>query len=126
MGASSVAAPAFISEIATAAKRGRLVAQYQFNIVLGIFIAFLSNYLIAQIGGTHDWRWMLGVEAIPALVYILLVLKVPESPRWLATVKKDTNAALGVLKDIYDEADATTELTSILNHQEVGARTSVF
>ncbi len=126
VGASSVAAPAFISEIATAAKRGRLVAQYQFNIVLGIFIAFLSNYLIAQIGGTHDWRWMLGVEAIPALVYILLVLKVPESPRWLATVKKDTNAALGVLKDIYDEADATTELTSILNHQEVGARTSVF
>lgn len=126
VGASSVAAPAFISEIATAAHRGRLVAQYQFNIVLGIFIAFLSNYLIAQIGGTHDWRWMLGVEAIPALLYILLVLKVPESPRWLATVKKDSKAALTVLIDIYGESEATQELDSILNHQEWAERVSLF
>ncbi|MFT5724870.1 MAG: SP family xylose:H+ symportor-like MFS transporter [Bacteroidia bacterium] len=126
VGASSVAAPAFISEIATASRRGRLVAQYQFNIVLGIFIAFLSNFLIAQIGGSHDWRWMLGVEAIPALVYIVLVLKVPESPRWLATVKKDTTAALSVLKGIYSDEEAQLELESILNHQEKGARTSVF
>lgn len=126
VGASSVAAPAFISEIATASKRGRLVAQYQFNIVLGIFIAFISNYVIAQIGGAHDWRWMLGVEAIPALIYILLVMKVPESPRWLATAIKDTESALSVLKGIYTDEEAKAELTSILNHQETEERTSVF
>ncbi|MFT5512460.1 MAG: SP family xylose:H+ symportor-like MFS transporter [Bacteroidia bacterium] len=126
VGASSVAAPAFIAEIASAKNRGRLVAQYQFNIVLGIFIAFLSNYLIAQIGGAQDWRWMLGVEAIPALIYVLLVMKLPESPRWLATVKKDPDAALAVLKETRSESEAKQELESILNHQDKSERTSVF
>jgi len=126
VGASSVAAPAFILEIASASKRGRLVAQYQFNIVLGIFIAFLSNYVIAQIGGEHDWRWMLGVEAIPAFLYILLVLKVPESPRWLATVKKDTDAALKVLQEVYADDQAKQELAAIVDHQPVEERVSLF
>ena len=125
VGASSVAAPAFISEIASAHNRGRLVAQYQFNIVLGIFIAFLSNYVIAQIGVEHDWRWMLGVEAVPALLYILLVMQVPESPRWLATAKKDTVAASAVLKEMFTDAEAEAELESILNHQEVEQRVSL-
>ncbi|MCO4820324.1 MAG: sugar porter family MFS transporter [Bacteroidetes bacterium] len=125
VGASSVAAPAFISEIAMASKRGRLVAQYQFNIVLGIFIAFLSNYVIAQIGGEHDWRWMLGVEAVPALLYILLVLKVPESPRWLVTAKKDSVAALAVLNEMFSEDEAKAELESIIGHQVTEKRVSL-
>jgi len=82
VGASTVAAPAYVSEIAPAKDRGRLVGFYQFNIVLGILVAFLSNYLLSNIG-ENAWRWMVGVEAIPALIYTLLVLTVPKSPRWL-------------------------------------------
>ena len=83
VGASSVAAPIYISEIAPANRRGRLVALYQFNIVFGILIAFLSNYFIGKTMGEEAWRWMLGVEAIPAVAYVLMVLWIPESPRWL-------------------------------------------
>jgi MFS transporter, SP family, arabinose:H+ symporter len=83
VGASSIAAPLYISEIAPAHLRGRLVAMFQFNIVLGILIAFLSNYLIADLGGVNMWRWMLGVEIVPAFVFIVLMFTVPHSPRWL-------------------------------------------
>lgn len=83
VGASSVAAPVYISEIAPAERRGRLVALYQFNIVFGILIAFLSNYLIGQFMGEGSWRWMLGIEAVPALIYTFMVMGVPNSPRWL-------------------------------------------
>ncbi len=88
VGVSTIAAPLYISEIAPPDRRGRLTALFQFNIVLGIVIAFGSNALIA---GTseHDWRWMLGVEGIPALIYTALCLIIPESPRWLLTVRKD-------------------------------------
>jgi sugar porter (SP) family MFS transporter len=82
VGASTVAAPAYVSEIAPAKDRGRLVGLYQFNIVLGILIAFLSNYLLRNIG-ENAWRWMIGVEAIPAVIYTLMVFTVPKSPRWL-------------------------------------------
>lgn len=82
VGASTVAAPAYVSEIAPAKDRGRLVGFYQFNIVLGILAAFLSNYLLSNMG-ENAWRWMIGVEAIPALIYTLLVMTVPKSPRWL-------------------------------------------
>ncbi len=82
VGASTVAAPAYVSEIAPAKDRGRLVGFYQFNIVLGILIAFLSNYLLSNIG-ENAWRWMVGVEAIPAFFYTILVFTVPKSPRWL-------------------------------------------
>ncbi len=85
VGVSSVAAPIYISEISTAENRGRLTAMYQFNIVFGILIAFISNYLIGVlIDESVAWRWMLGIEGLPALVYTLLVLKIPQSPRWLA------------------------------------------
>ncbi|MDG2450311.1 MAG: sugar porter family MFS transporter [Saprospiraceae bacterium] len=84
VGASSVAAPIYISEIAPAEKRGRLVAAYQFNIVFGILIAFLSNYLFGKFLDENSWRWMLGIEALPALIYTALVTGVPNSPRWLA------------------------------------------
>lgn len=84
VGASSVAAPIYISEISSAQNRGRLTAMYQFNIVFGILIAFISNYLIGSFFSDDTaWRWMLGVEGIPALLYTILVLKIPNSPRWL-------------------------------------------
>jgi sugar porter (SP) family MFS transporter len=83
VGASSIAAPIYISEIAPAEQRGKLVATYQFNIVLGILVAFFSNYVIGLFGGMSAWRWMLGIEAVPALIYVALVLRIPESPRWL-------------------------------------------
>lgn len=83
IGVSSVAAPTYISEISTSSSRGRLVAMYQFNIVFGILVAFLSNYFLIGVGGVNDWRWMLGVMAVPSIVYTLMVLGIPESPRWL-------------------------------------------
>lgn len=84
VGASTIAAPAYISEIAPAKDRGKLVGLFQFNIVFGILIAFFSNYLLNGIG-PNDWRWMMGVEAVPAVIYTLFVLGVPKSPRWLLT-----------------------------------------
>lgn len=84
VGASSVAAPIYISEISNAENRGRLTALYQFNIVLGILIAFISNYIIGELfSSSVAWRWMLGIEGLPALIYVFLVLKIPNSPRWL-------------------------------------------
>jgi sugar porter (SP) family MFS transporter len=97
IGVSSVAAPTYISEITTAGRRGRLVALYQFNIVFGILIAFLSNYFLQGVGGSNDWRWMLGVLAIPSIIYTLLVIAIPESPRWLIIKKKDQTAAKKIL-----------------------------
>lgn len=90
VGVSSVAAPMYISEIAPPNARGKLVGLFQFNIVLGILIAYASNYLL---GGTGDnaWRMMLGVEAVPALAFVLLVARVPQSPRWLI-VKRNNEA----------------------------------
>jgi len=91
VGASTIAAPAYVSEIAPAAKRGRLVALYQFNIVLGILVAFISNYFLKDIG-ENAWRWMLGIQAIPATIYILLMLTVPKSPRWLLSKFRNEEA----------------------------------
>ena len=100
IGISSVVAPTYISEISTPATRGRLTAMYQFNIVFGILIAFISNYLLQGVGGAEDWRWMLGVLAIPSLIYTLMVVTVPESPRWLISIKNDLPAAKKVLAKI--------------------------
>lgn len=83
VGASSVVAPMYISEIAPAKNRGLLVALYQFNIVFGIVMAYVSNYLIGTAGLPEDWRWMLAVEGIPALIYSVMIFRIPESPRWL-------------------------------------------
>ncbi|RNC91929.1 MAG: MFS transporter [Allomuricauda sp.] len=98
VGASSVAAPIYISEISSADNRGRLTAMYQFNIVFGILIAFISNYLIGLLfGGETAWRWMLGIEALPALIYIFLVVKIPNSPRWLSLRGKEDAVVLEAL-----------------------------
>jgi sugar porter (SP) family MFS transporter len=97
IGISSVAAPTYISEISTAQSRGRLVAMYQFNIVFGILIAYLSNYFLEGIGGENDWRLMLGVMTVPSLIYSLMVFTIPESPRWLISSKGDVEGAKAVI-----------------------------
>ena len=89
IGVSSVAAPTYISEISNKNNRGKLVGMYQFNIVFGILIAYLSNYFLAGVGGENDWRWMLAVLLIPSIIYTLMTLGLPESPRWLFSVKND-------------------------------------
>ena len=107
IGVSSVVAPTYISEISTPATRGRLTAMYQFNIVFGILIAFISNYLLQGVGGSGDWRWMLGVLAVPSLIYTIMVTAVPESPRWLVSIKNDLPGAKKVLSLIgVDDPDA--------------------
>ncbi|MGE5519338.1 MAG: sugar porter family MFS transporter [Candidatus Dadabacteria bacterium] len=116
IGVSSVAAPTYISEISTPASRGRLVAMYQFNIVFGILIAFLSNYFLKGIG-ENDWRWMLGILVIPAIIYTLLVIRVPESPRWLIARKNNKDAAKKVLTKI-GVAEVDKEVNSIIDSIE--------
>jgi len=114
VGVSSVAAPIYISEITTGANRGKLGGLYQFWLVFGILIAFVSNWLLKGFDGANDWRWMLGIEAIPALIYTLMVIKVPNSPRWLALQKKDDEGALTVLNRIYEtKEDAEVQLQEI-------------
>ena len=98
VGISTIAAPAYISEIAPSKDRGRLVGLYQFSLVFGILLAFVSNYLLSGTGN-HDWRWMMGVEAFPALFYTFLCLKIPMSPRWLIT-KNRLNEAKAIYSKI--------------------------
>jgi SP family arabinose:H+ symporter-like MFS transporter len=97
IGMSTVAAPLYISEIAPASYRGRLAGMFQFNIVFGIVIAYLSNALLAD-AGENAWRWMLGVAAFPAILYTLSCLIIPESPRWLLAKKGDRRAGVAVLR----------------------------
>jgi len=111
VGASTIAAPAYISEIAPPKDRGKLVGLYQFNIVFGILIAFFSNFLLNGIG-ENDWRWMMGVEAIPAIIYTLFVLSVPKSPRWLLS-KFRTHEAREVLQRIDPDRDAEALMLKI-------------
>ena len=99
IGISTVVAPMYISEIAPPKHRGRLAGMFQFNIVLGILIAFVSNALLAGIG-ENAWRWMLGVAAFPSLLYAVFCFGLPESPRWLLSRKGDREAALEVLQRI--------------------------
>lgn len=106
IGISTVVAPMYISEIAPPKHRGRLAGMFQFNIVFGILIAFVSNALLAGVG-ENAWRWMLGVAAFPSLLYSLLCFALPESPRWLLTKKGDREAARRVLQQIEPETPRT-------------------
>ena len=99
VGISTVAAPLYISEIAPPKYRGRLAGMFQFNIVFGILIAFLSNWLLGGLG-KDAWRWMLGIEAVPAIVYFVLCFGLPESTRWLIGRRGDVEAGLKVLRII--------------------------
>src|SRR5947209_729350 len=103
IGISTVVAPMYISEIAPPKQRGRLAGMFQFNIVFGILIAFVSNALLAGIG-ENAWRWMLGVAAFPSLLYALLCFGLPESPRWLLGRKGDRTGGLEVLQRIEPDA----------------------
>jgi sugar porter (SP) family MFS transporter len=112
IGAASVMAPMYIAEIAPGRLRGRLVAVAQFNIVIGILVAFFSNYLLVDIG-VNNWRWMFGVMAFPAALFFLLLFFVPESPRWL--VKQQlVDKARSVLQKVGAE-NLESELTDIVN-----------
>ena len=126
VGASLVIAPMYIAEIAPAEKRGQLVSINQLNIVLGISIAFFTNYLILQWGESNsewsnslglkewNWRWMLGIESLPAIIYFLGLFIVPRSPRWLLT-KERKEEALDVIKRIAstdEEAEKQVEEVS--------------
>ncbi|MBL7759745.1 MAG: sugar porter family MFS transporter [Sediminibacterium sp.] len=125
IGASSVVAPVYISEVAPPKYRGRMVISFQLNVVAGILVAYFSNYLLQGVGGENDWRWMLGVVAIPSLVFSLLMLVTPETPRWLILYKKDEAAAKKVLELTGENADqviagikaTVTSGTSLLNKQ---------
>ena len=121
IGVSSVAAPTYISEISTPKTRGRLGAMYQFNIVFGILIAFLSNYFFKGLGGQNDWRWMLGVMAIPSLIYTIMIFRIPESPRWLLSIKKDLVAAKEVMLRL-GISNADEEIASVVASNEHEAR----
>ena len=99
VGASSVVAPMYISEIAPAESRGKLTALFQFNIVLGILIAYFSNFLIGT-ENIESWRWMLGVEVIPAIFFFVMVFTIPESPRWLVVAKNRVEEAKEILRII--------------------------
>lgn len=109
IGASTIAAPAFISEIAPAKDRGRLVGFYQFNIVLGILFAFLSNYLLSGIE-INAWRWMLGVQVFPSIIYTLMALNIPESPRWLYSKNRIDEAT-----KIFEKIGSKDDVKSILD-----------
>ena len=113
VGASSVAAPIYISEISSPENRGKLGTLFQFNIVFGILIAFFSNYFFEGFGGENDWRWMIGIVALPALIYSVIVIRIPESPRWLILNKKDDQAGLAVLEMIYAPAQAKESFNEI-------------
>lgn len=112
IGASSVVSPLYIAEIAPPKRRGLLVALFQFNIVFGILIAYVSNYLF-QGTGDNDWRWMLGVVAFPSLIFMLLTTLISESPRWLALQKNDVEGARKTLNYI-DAETAEQTLAAIL------------
>jgi sugar porter (SP) family MFS transporter len=108
IGASTIAAPAYISEIAPAKDRGRLVGLYQFNIVLGILSAFLSNYLLSDVG-VNAWRWMLGVQVFPSLIYTFMAFSLPESPRWLYSKLRIDEAKL-----IFEKMGSKEDVESIM------------
>ncbi len=113
VGASSVTAPLYISEISPAESRGKLVGLFQFNIVFGILAAYFSNYLLAN-AGEHSWRLMLGVQAVPAVAFLLFLFRVPESPRWLllhGRLEEGKNV-LRIINPITVDADVAAILTS--------------
>jgi len=100
IGGSSVLGPMYISELAPTQWRGRLVGFFQVNIVVGILIAYVSNYLLDRAGlGANEWRWQLGVAAIPAILFLVMLFAIPRSPRWLTMVGR-REEALSVLTQL--------------------------
>src|SRR5689334_16358728 len=128
IGASSVLGPMYIAEIAPAEKRGRLVGFFQFNIVFGILLAYFSNYMVGTMEfGNAEWRWKLGIAAIPAALFLALLFGIPESPRWLARNGrlKEAEDVLYYLNDIFEKA-GFTKVSSDLQAVAVGATNLLF
>ncbi|BDX07145.1 sugar porter family MFS transporter [Planctobacterium marinum] len=127
VGAALIIAPMYIAEVSPAHLRGRLVSMNQLNIVIGISVAFFSNYLILKLGSSESswvatlglekwqWRWMLGIEALPALLYFIFLFRVPESPRWLVAQGRQSEAKQ-TLSRINSDEDAERELLQIEEH----------
>ncbi|MBK8955007.1 MAG: sugar porter family MFS transporter [Saprospiraceae bacterium] len=113
IGISTIAAPVYIAEISPPQNRGRLTGFFQFNIVLGILIAYVSNAMLSHLG-SDSWRFMLGVQALPSVVFMLLALKLPESPRWLVTKKNSLAQAEEIFKKL-DQNLSKNELSELIN-----------
>ena len=129
IGGASVVAPLYIAEISPPHARGRLVAMSQFNIVVGLLVAYISNFLIDRFTGSNPecWRWILGIVAVPSVLFFLLILPIPESPRWLVE-KHRRDEALNVLRKL-GNADAGAVLQDIvesLHEKTVGIDESFF
>lgn len=124
VGAALIIAPMFIAEIAPASQRGRMVSFNQLNIVIGISVAFFTNYLILELGQSDlswastlklddwNWRWMLGLETLPAIVYFVALFAVPESPRWLVMQGRDADA-LKILENVSGPDQASADLQAV-------------
>lgn len=112
VGVSTIAVPAYISEIAPAKRRGQLVGMYQFSLVFGILLAFISNYLLRDIG-ENAWRWMMGVEAFPAVLYTLLCFGIPRSPRWLISKGIHDEA-----KEVYHQIDPEASFDQLVKEMD--------
>lgn len=126
VGASSVVSPMYISEISPAKLRGRLVALFQLNVVSGILASFFSNYILAGIGA-EAWRWMLGVEFAPCLVFLVLLIFIPESPRWLVKKKRITEARSILEKLENGKVDKELfEIVSSLNDEQMIGNQKLF
>ncbi len=130
VGGAAVIAPMYVSELAPAQYRGRMVATFQFNIVIGILIAQLSNYIIGSLGlGSDDWRWMFGVEAAPALIFLGFLFAVPDSPRWLVANKREDEARTILERTGTDEGSPDEEIDKIqraLEEETSGGRVPLF
>ena len=134
VGAALIIAPMYIAEIAPAEIRGRMVSFNQLNIVIGISAAFFSNYLVLTLGqsdlawaeslrlGDWNWRWMLGIETLPAILYFLALFSVPESPRWLALRGRE-DEALEVLEKVSGPEQAAADLKAV--HESIEAEAEV-
>ncbi len=132
VGASLIIAPMYIAEIAPPDMRGRMVSFNQLNIVLGISVAFFTNYMILQLGDSdaawaqslkfdeYNWRWMLGLEAFPAILYFFALFIVPKSPRWLA-MKGKYDEALAIMKRAAEESEAKKIIDSVKESMSEGA-----
>lgn len=127
IGASSVLGPVYIAELAPARWRGRMVATFQLNVVLGILLAYVSNYLIRTLHlGATEWRWQVGVAAVPAVGFLVLLFGIPRSPRWSAS-RHEFDDALKILQ-LMGDPDPQTELDEIraaLKQEHASAHESV-
>lgn len=130
VGGAAVIAPMYVSELSPAEFRGRMVATFQLNIVIGILVAQLSNYAIGTMGlGPIEWRWMFGVEAAPAVLFLLLLIPVPESPRWLVADDRDNEAGRILSRTGTDTGSVSSEVEKIrdsLRQERTGVREPLF